>query len=278
MASGELWSRPCVSTFTEEFGVTEFFEGVSNQFRVISALMIRDITARHGPEAVGMAWLLAEPMLITIIVLLLHWYSSGGSSLVPFEAVLLTGYMPHLMLRHGGLAGLAALRSGRGLLFHQRIHFLDLVVARMLTEVVSVLVAFAILFAVFFCFGLLTLPKIPGLVYLGWFFHIWFLFVIGFIFTGLSLRWELVRRLFQPFNLIMIVPYGAFFLFAWLPYDLRQILLYFPCANATEIMRMGYFGTSVPTYFSISYTLFSLVILSAIAIVTLYRGRKHLEF
>jgi capsular polysaccharide transport system permease protein len=255
--------------------------GIRTQARVIFALLIRDITAKHGPEVSGMAWLLVEPLLITIVVVGLHWsqtFGVGSTSAVSFEAILLTGYMPHLMLRHCGLSGLAALRGDAGLLYHQRVHFLDLVIARMLTEILATLVAFVILWLVFAWFGLMTFPRMLGWIYLGWFCHIWFIFNMGFIFTGLSLKYELARRLFQPTNLLLIVPYGAFFLIGWLPYYVRRIVVYFPCADATEMMRYGYFGTSVPTYFNTPYTFWSLTIMSVVALVILYRGRKNLEF
>ena len=87
----------------------------------------------------------------------------------------------------------------------------------------------------------------------------------------------IVGRLFQPFTYLMIPVYGSFFMLYWLPQKSRYIMLFFPPMNATEIMRRGYFGTSVPTYFDIPYTVECCIVLTFIGLLSLVSARHTIE-
>src|ERR1700730_17852231 len=155
------------------------------QFRVISAIVLREVGSLHGGDAVGTFWLLLEPVIITLIVVVIH--QASGAQIVqagPVIVLLLTGYVPHLMFRHGGLAGIAALNANSGLPYHRQVHFVDLVFARLLVEIVTVLVAFVVIYLGFYVFGSVKRPSSLGYIYLGWFYHIWFIISMCFFFTG----------------------------------------------------------------------------------------------
>jgi capsular polysaccharide transport system permease protein len=104
--------------------MSNFAAALRVQFRVISAIILREVGSRHGGDAVGTFWLLLEPIIITLIVVAIH-QASGAAILQsgPVVVLLLTGYVPHLMFRHGGLAGIAALTANSGLLYHRQVHF-----------------------------------------------------------------------------------------------------------------------------------------------------------
>jgi capsular polysaccharide transport system permease protein len=258
--------------------MSNLLRGMEVQIRVISALFLREMGSRHGGGGGAAFWILFEPIFITLIVIGIHEFS--GLQIiqsVPVVIFLLTGYVPHLMFRHSGLAGIGALAANGGLLYHRQIHYSDLVLARWGVEAAAVIVAFCILYFVFWMLGILTPPREIGYIYLGWFFHIWFTLIICFIFTGSSVVWPIVRRLFMPFSLLMLAPYGAFFMLAWLPEPERNFLLWFPCADATEIMRYGYFGASEPTYFNIPYTIESCIVLTVVSMLILAWGARRLE-
>ena len=256
----------------------ELLHGLRVQKRVISALFIRDLGSRHGGNASGTLWLFLEPVIVTLIVVAIHFF--GGSAFVqsvPVIIFLLTGYVPHLLFRHGGLSGLTALNANSGLLYHPQVHFVDIVLARLLVEIFTVLCAFVVIYAAFYTLGEITLPKMLAYVYLGWFFHIWFLVAACFFFTGAGLLWPIVRRLFMPLSLVMLPAYGAFFMLSWIPENIRNFLLFFPTADATEIMRYGYFGSATPTYFDIPYTFEACLVFSVVATLLMFQGRRRLE-
>src|SRR5437588_9978720 len=98
-----------------------------------------------------------------------------------------------------------------------------------------------------------------------------------FLLTGGCLIWPILRRLFQPLALIMLLPYGAFFMMSWVSPKIRYYLLFFPPANASEIMRCGYFGDSALTYFYIPYTSEACLVLTFFSLIVMFHGRLHLE-
>lgn len=253
------------------------FAAARQQSQVIFALMLREVGGRHS-GSIGTLWLLLEPIFVIMIVIGIHTFS-GADILkgVPVVVFLLTGYVPHLLFRHGGLSGIGALNANGGLLYHRNIHYVDLVVARLGVEVVTTVCAFCLIYFGFYVAGKIALPRELSYVYLGWFLHIWFAAVGCFFFTGLCIVYPLVRRMFVPLSLLMLPAYAAFFMMAWLPAPARNFLLLFPPADATEVMRYGYFGTSEPTFFSLPYTVVCLIVLTLISVLVMDWGRKHLE-
>jgi capsular polysaccharide transport system permease protein len=263
--------------------MSRFGRALKIQVRVLGALVRRDLGSRHGGDAVGNFWTFFEPFLITVIVLAFHWLNgnsgvTGMEKSVSIVALFLTGFVPHLLLRHGGLAGVQALRMNAGLLYHRQIYYMDLIWSRLLGETGFMLITFFVLYFIFYVTGFLQLPESIGYIYLGWFFHIWFVVFMCILFAGLGLIWELSTRLFLPIAYMMIPVYGAFFMMSWVPTDLRDFLLYFPPADATEIIRRGYFGLAQPTYYNIPYTTECLIGLTFIGFMVLDHGRRYLEF
>jgi capsular polysaccharide transport system permease protein len=246
--------------------------------RVFSALVVRELGVRHGGDATGTLWLLFEPILLVSVVYGIHALNVFRTlTPVPFIVILLTGYLPHLALRHAGISGLSALRANSGLLYHRQVHFLDVVYARVLVETVTVLISFTVVYIGGYEFRLLSSPYSLGYIYLGWFFHIWFIVTVCAFVTGTGLVWPIVRRIFMPWSLFMLLPYESFSMLNWWPPRVQYYLLFIPCANATEIMRYGYFGPTVPTTSDIAYTTEACIVLTFLGLLVLHWGRRHLE-
>ena len=255
-----------------------FVQGLKVQTRVIGAIISREMGSRHGEGLFGLLWLLIEPILIILVVVGIH--EVNGQSLlkyIPVVALLLTGYVPHLLYRHAGLAGVSMLYKDSGLLYHREIHFFDLIVARLFLETLAVLLSFAAVYFIFYLYGQIRAPYSIAYIYLGWMYHIWFIFGSAFFFTGLGIKWDLVRRLFVPLTLIMLPVYAAFFLLAWMSPTVRYYLLLFPPANATEMMRYGIFGDAVPTFYNIPYTTEACIVWMFIGLMCMFHFRKELE-
>src|SRR5258708_18513536 len=71
------------------------------QWRVLHALLMREIITRFGRENLGVLWLVAEPMLFTLGVATL-WTAAGlhHGSPIPIAAFAVTGYCSALMWRN----------------------------------------------------------------------------------------------------------------------------------------------------------------------------------
>ena len=98
------------------------------------------------------------------------------------------------------------------------------------------------------------------------------------LFTGACFIWPLTRRLFQPLVLLFLPIYAAFFMLSWMSPTVRYYLLFFPPANAAEMMRYGYFGNGALTFFDIPYTTEVCLAMTLLGLLSAFRGRKRLEF
>src|SRR5438128_237409 len=110
-----------------------FWKGLTLESRVIGALLMREIYTRFGREGLGFAWIVGEPLIFAIPVLLV-WSVVRGSSehgvaMLPF---LWSGYLPILLFRHVGGRTILFVRVNAGLLYHRQVTPFDIFLARFL--------------------------------------------------------------------------------------------------------------------------------------------------
>src|SRR5215831_7384457 len=115
-----------------------FWENLATQSRVVGALLIREVYTRFGRAGLGFGWIVAEPLVFAIPVLLVwsvvrHPYENG----VPLVPLLWSGYLPLLLYRHVGARMLLFVRVNAGLLYHRQVTIFDIFLARFLLEVAS---------------------------------------------------------------------------------------------------------------------------------------------
>ena len=154
--------------------VDNFRKDLATQCRVVGALLIREIYTRFGREGLGFGWILLEPLIFAIPVLLV-WsivrspYEHG----IPLMPMLWTGYLPILLFRHVGARMLIFVRVNAGLLYHRQVTIFDIFLARCILEVASNLMAVVASFVLFYAVGMLDLPDDLPMFYLGYFYMIW---------------------------------------------------------------------------------------------------------
>lgn len=113
-------------------------DGIATQRRVVGALLIREIYARFGREGLGFGWIIDEPLIFALPVLLV-WsavrdpYEHG----MPLMPMLWSGYLPILLFRHIGGRMLLFVRVNAGLLYHRQVTIFDIYLARCILEMPS---------------------------------------------------------------------------------------------------------------------------------------------
>ncbi len=195
-----------------------FRENLATQWRVVGALLIREIYTRFGRDGLGFGWIVLEPLIFAIPVLLV-WsvvrapYEHG----VPLMPFLWSGYLPILLFRHIGARMLLFVRVNAGLLYHRQVTIFDIFLARCLLEVASNLAAVVASFALFYSVGLLDLPRDLPMFYLGYLYMIWWSAAVGLIIGG-SQRAHRVGRENMATILVLYMFFSGFFMLAaWLP-------------------------------------------------------------
>jgi capsular polysaccharide transport system permease protein len=225
------------------------------QRRVVGALIMREIYTRFGRQNLGFGWIIAEPLVFAIPVLLV-WHTirapfEKGLPLIPF---LWSGYLPLMLFRHLGSGMLRFVRANAGLLYHRRVTIFDLFLGRALLEILSNFYAVLVSGLLFILLGWMRLPLDLPMFYLGYFYMTWWSVSVALIIGGLSERSHLVEKIWAPTSYLYMAVSGFFFLSDWLPPHLRAFALKaMPSIQCYDMIRAGMFGGVVHPHYSLIY-------------------------
>lgn len=224
------------------------------QARVIRALLLREVITRYGRRNLGVLWLFVEPMLFTLGVSLL-WTLAGlhHGSAMPIVAFAITGYSSVLMWRNTVGRCTSAIEQNLGLLYHRNVQVLDVFLARSTLETAGVIASFALLSLAFTLTGAIEAPVDPAKVVVGLVLLAWFGTALGLLVGSAVAYSELVYRLWVPISYLLFPLSGAAFMVDWLPAAAQQTVLLLPMVNGVELLRDGYFGDTVRTYYDLGY-------------------------
>lgn len=245
-------------------------EALSIQTRVIGALIMREMITRYGRHNIGFLWLFLEPILFTLGVTTL-WImikATHGTNL-PITAFAVTGYSSLLLWRNCSNRSVKAIEVNTSLLYHRYVKVFDLFAARLILEIVGATSSLFLLTAMFTLFGLMSPPADILTALIGWLLLAWFAFGLSLIVGAVSERSEVVERIWHVITYLMFPLSGAAFMVDWFPKVIQNFLLWVPMVHGTEMIRHGYFGSSVHTYESPGYLALvnSVLILIGLALV-----------
>lgn len=251
---------------------------VTQNSRIIKALMLREIVTRFGREGLGFLWLIGEPLIFCFGVLimwsLLKPAYEHGVRLGPF---VMTGYMCLLLLRHQASYAIGAMQANTGLLYHRKVSVLAIFYTRMILEFLGGTAAFAVVYVALICIGEVTLPKDLGIMLAGWFIMGGISSGFAMLLAGLSLRSEVAERLVPLISYCLIPLSGAFFMVDWIPAKYREPYLLLPFPHGIEMVRAGVFGEFVPTHFHAWYAVFWVGVLNFFALIFLADARDRVD-
>ncbi len=175
--------------------IRDIYKSSVLQWRVILALMMREIHTRYGRENIGFLWVIGEPILfcagVTIVWSAIRPAHEHG---IPVPAFVVTGYIPLTMWRHCVGRAVKAFEANGSLLFHRHVSPLDIITARVILEVMGTIMAGIIVAAATILVGAMDVPLRPDLLYLGLGFHMAFCYASALIISALSERSELVEK------------------------------------------------------------------------------------
>lgn len=252
---------------------------LAEQARVLHALIVREIYTRFGRENIGFAWIVVEPTLFCLGVIVLWSVAvpKNGHMEIPLVEFLLTGYMPLMMYRHAVNRLLRCMQVNGDLLYHRQITVLSMYVARLTVEIVGTLAAFVIITALFVLWGLARPPADIPLMIAGIAIYMLFSAAIAILIGALSERSEVVEKIWAPLSYVSIPLSGTFYMLYWLPPGARDILVFIPMASAVEMIRAGYFGPGVPTFFNWPAAVATSLVILAAGLALLRGAQRHIE-
>lgn len=233
---------------------SKWLNSAAVEYRVVHALLMREILTRYGRHNIGFLWLFVEPMLFTLGVTAL-WTIAGighGSSL-PIAAFALTGYSSVLLWRNMPSRCIGALKPNLVLMYHRNVKIIDIFLSRLILEAAGATISFVVLSVVFIGLGMIDPPEDVLQVVLGWTMTAWFGFSLALFLGALAEQSEIVEKLWHPAAYLLFPMSGAGFLVDALPPEAQNVLLYLPMVHGVECVREGYFGSHVRSHYDLGY-------------------------
>lgn len=256
-----------------------FYQSLAIQFRVLHALMMREVITRFGRDNLGVLWLVGEPMIFTLGVATL-WSAAKlthGAG-IPIVAFAVTGYSSVLMWRNATTHCVAGVEQNKSLLFHRSVRVIDVLLTRIALEIVGASGSFIILGSFFTFIGWMPTPNDLSLVLEGWFMLAWFGASLALLVGAASGFSPLVHRLWHPIAYLLFPLSGAAFMVQWLPKRFREVVLYLPMVHGVELLRHGYFGNVVPTHYDIGYMALCCLGLTLCGLYMVRKAGRSVEF
>lgn len=240
------------------------------EWRIVHALLMREVLTRFGRHNIGFLWLFVEPMLFTLGVTALWTLAKTvhGSDL-PIAAFALTGYSSVLLWRNMPARTIGAIEPNLSLMYHRNVKVMDILLARLILEAAGATISFVVLSIIFIAMGLISPPEDVLTVTIGWSMLAWFGFSLAIFLGALSEESEIVEKLWHPMAYLLFPLSGAAFLVDALPLAAQKVLLYLPMVNGIEYVREGYFGSHIHAHYDMKYMAFCNTILLLLGIAQL---------
>ena len=252
---------------------------LQGQLQVIHALILRETRTRFGAHQLGYIWALVEPLFWVLTFFGIFYFTGRsrchyGMDIVSF---ITTGIIPYVLFRGTLSRSQTAIQANKGLLFYPQVHPLDLVIARVSLEVVTLVTVFIVIMGAHSLYlgelridSLLTV--ISGLLLaslLG--------ASIGIFFSALSVYTKLVERIVPLLMRPLFFISGLFFTVNELPAQARDILLWNPILHCVEMVRGGWFPSYHSNYLDIPYVVFWILGFAYSGLVLERMARRRLE-
>ncbi|TSE31185.1 ABC transporter permease [Tepidimonas charontis] len=257
---------------------TPLARSLAIQFRVIHALLLREVITRYGRHGLGALWIILEPMLFTLGVTGLWYFAKLHTvSNIPIVAFSITGYSTVLMWRNAANRCSKAIEPNLSLMYHRNVKVIDIFLSRIILEWVGATTSLILLTIFFASVGTMDMPNDILLVIGGWLLLAWFSLALGLIVGAVSERSETFERTWHVVTYLMFPLSGALFMVDWLPTAAQEILLWLPMVHGVEMIRHGYFGDVIKTHEDPAYFAFANLALALIGLALVREGGRRVQ-
>lgn len=237
------------------------------QWRVIHALLMREILTRYGRHNIGFLWLFVEPMMFTTgVTTLWSLAKSVHGSNLPIVAFALTGYSAVLLWRNMPARCIGAIEPNLSLMYHRNVRVIDVFLARLILEGGGATISFVTLSLFYIYIGWVEPPQDVLKVIAGWLGIAWFGSSLAIFLGALSEKTELVEKLWHPLSYLTFPLSGAAFIVDALPQGVQKYALLVPMVNGVELVREGYFGSQIRAHYDIPYLVGTSTVLTLLAL------------
>jgi capsular polysaccharide transport system permease protein len=280
---------PLVTEFTipEEFaprpddpGLLEkpdFGAAWTNFWRVMHALIVRDMLALHAENGMGYLWALVQPLAYTATLATVFMIAGRsapyGTSVFAFLAAGIVPYISFYVRLETAVG--SAVRTNVTLLYFRQVTPFTLIAAAFVREYLTAMVAFVMIVGAIAAYDksivihdpLQILIAVTGMALLGT--------VIGTLLGLGSLAIPSLALAEVVINRVMFFFSGALYYANMLPARMREYALMNPLLHLIEFVRGGLFTFYEPRYANWHYPLEFIGVGIALLVVVLYSTRRY---
>ena len=262
----------------KELHKTSFWESLIIQKRVIGALLMREIITRYGRNNIGFLWLFVEPLLMTLIMVLMwKFFKVNNISTLNIVAFTITGDPMMMMWRNASNRAIGSISANMSLLYHRNVRVLDTIFARMLLEIAGATIAQIAIMSVLIAVRWIEMPADIFYMLLAWLLMAMFAIGLGLIICSVAFHFEPFGKVWGTISFVMMPLSGVFFFVHNLPQQLQHYVLMLPMVHGTEMFRAGYFGNSVTTYGNPWFILLCNLVLLLLGLAMVTKFSKGVE-
>jgi capsular polysaccharide transport system permease protein len=229
---------------------------VSNQMRVIFALIMREMTTRYGRSFGGYVWAVLEPASFIVLLSLIFSAISRRPPLgEDFPLFYATGYLAFHFYADVSSTVSSSLQFNKALFTFPKVSLIDAVLARFFLQTVTCIFVTVLLLtplliltdtAIILRFGrILTAISLAAMLGLG----------VGALNSVLFTYFPTWQRFFGLMNRPLFLISGVFFTYESMPLMIREFLFWNPLVHVTALMRSGFYPGYEPDFVSIPYIL-----------------------
>ena len=174
------------------------------------------------------------------------------------------------------MRAMKAFESNGSLLFHRQVTPLDIILARVVLEIVGTLVAGVLVTSAAIMLGFMDPPEDIGLLYLGLAYHAVFSLTSALLIASLSERSDTLEKVLSAVMYLALPLTGAFAMVSWIPKPFQWILLLSPSVQNIEMIRGGEFGPQCHAIYDIYYNTWMTGLLLLIGLSLALRSRRYI--
>ncbi len=250
-------------------GRVSFRRSLALQIRTMNALAVRFMVTRYGRENIGFLWVVLEPMILCVGVMVVWSFLKGAfEHNVQIIAFVFSSYMPLTLQRHIMTAGVFLLRINKSVLLnHRLITHIDSLISRIFMEFLGATAATMLIYAILVSTRLIDPLYDIGNMIAGWLMMGCIAAGFACIYAALSEYSEVMEKLFQPVQYFLLPVSGTFFMVDWLPTSAHYYVTFVPTVNAFEMFRSGLFGPGVTTHYYPFYGFATGIVMIAVGLL-----------
>ena len=218
--------------------------GFRNQYRVINALIYRELRTRISQVKFGFLGVLLQPLGAFILFLLIFGFirQRGGGGLDPefVPIFLISGIIHYTLFTEIVIRSVNSMQANEALLFYRQVKPIDAVIGRVYVESMLFAVVFILLVVgIFLLFEIFTLDNLP-LIFASYLTLTFTALGIGIFFMVAGFRYPLLRTNVIFIQRPLFLTSGVFFSINKIPQPIRPWLSWNPILQSIELSRKGF--------------------------------------